>query len=84
MVSHLNLRYEPSLQGNRSPHSCSPANRAFFLFLIFYFLATVHFFSKIIIINFIFSLFFLSFSLSFSLVHTLGSFGFDEFHQSKM
>jgi hypothetical protein len=52
-----------------------PAKRAFFLFFNFIFLGGVHFFSKnnnkIFYFLSVFPLFFLCFSLSFSVVHTL-------------
>ncbi len=55
------------LTGQQYTPALYPSNRAFFLFFIFIFWREFIFFKKKII----FSLFFLSFSLSFSLVHTL-------------
>jgi len=71
------------LTGQQGTPALCPANRAFFYIFYLYFLAGVHFLQKNKK-NFIFSLFFLSFSLSFSLLHTLGSFEFNESHRSKM
>jgi hypothetical protein len=57
------------LTGQQGTPALCPANRAFFLFFIFIFWREFIFFKKNK--NFIFSLFFLSISLSFSLVNTL-------------
>jgi hypothetical protein len=73
------------LTGQQGTPALCPANRAFFFIFIFIFIFWREFiFFKKNNKKFIFSLFFLSFSLSFSLLHTLGSFEFNEFHRSKM